>query len=143
MSSIKTRFRRLIYRLKYGIFSATNLILFVAIILCLVWTYQAILSISRNWILTERLAVEERSLALLKLETEAMELENAYYKTTEYQDLAARQFLDKKLPGEHLVSLPENSETAKLKYQTVPAKYAEKPRSNFEKWLYFLFPPQH
>lgn len=117
------------------------MVLVLAIFLCLMWTYQSIAAMSRNWELTERLATEKKALELLGVEVEAAELENEYYKTNEYQELLARKYLDKKMPGENMVIMPENSEAAKNKYEiAVIEEESEKEYSNFEKWMMYLFP---
>ena len=100
MSGVKTKIRQLKYKLRHDFFTMENVVLFLAIILCLVWTYQSILAMSRNWELSERLTAEKRTLELLEVEVEMAELENAYYNTDEYQELMARRYLDKKMPGE-------------------------------------------
>ena len=111
--------------------------------MCLVWTYQSITAMSRNWELTERLATERRNLELVKLEVETMELENEYYKSNEYQELMARKNAGKQSAGEHMVYLPENSERAKNKHVVIEvAEAEEKEYSNFDKWMQFLFPKQ-
>lgn len=140
MSGVKTKIRQLKYKLRHDFFTMENVVLFLAIILCLVWTYQSILAMSRNWELSERLTAEKRTLELLEVEVEMAELENAYYNTDEYQELMARRYLDKKLPGEKMVVMPENSEKAKNKYQKAESKEQEKTYSNFEKWMSYLFP---
>ena len=97
---------------------------------------------SRNWELSERLTSERKTLELARLEVEAAELQNEYYKSNEYQELVARRNLDKKLPGENMVVMPENSEAAQTKHQDAPqAITIETPEySNFEKWMMYLFP---
>lgn len=141
MNGIKARFRRLKYRMRHDFLTVENVVLVFAILLCLVWTYQSIAAMSRNWELTERLATEKKTLELLNIEVEAAELENEYYKTNEYQELLARKYLDKKLSGENMVIMPENSETAKNKYEiAVVEDEQEKEYSNFEKWMMYLFP---
>ncbi len=133
--------RRFKYRLKHGFLSLENVVLALAVILCLVWTYQSIEAMSRNWELVERLNAEQKTLQLLTLEVEAAELENEYYASGEYRELAARKFANKQLLGEHMVYLPENSEKAKNKYKTnVALVKEEQDYSNFEKWLMYLFP---
>ena len=52
MTKLKTYFRRFFYNLKNGFFSFENIVLFVALILCLGWTYGAISAMTRNWILS-------------------------------------------------------------------------------------------
>ena len=140
MNGIKTALRKLKYRLKHGFFSIENVVLLIAIVMCLTWTYQSIEAMSRNWELTDRLNTDKKSLELLKVEVEAAELENEYYTTNEYQELAARRLANKQLPGENMVALPENSEAAKNKHKVVAVVKEEKEYSNVEKWWMYLFP---
>lgn len=140
MSGVGNKVRRLRYKLRHGV-SVENVVLLVAVVMCLVWTYQSVAAMSRSWELTERLATEKRNLELLHLEVEMMELENEYYKSDEYQELMARKNAGKQLAGEHMVYLPENSELAKSKHAKVEiAEMGQKEYSNFEKWMRFLFP---
>jgi hypothetical protein len=122
--------------------SIENIVLIVAVVMCLVWTYQSVVAMERNWVLTDRLNTERRELQLLDIEVEMAELENEYYRSDEYQELLARKSANKQLPGEHMVYLPENSEEAKNKHVVVSEteKQEKKEYSNFEKWLRYLFP---
>ena len=138
--SVKDNLRRTKFRLKRDFFTLENIVLSLAIVLCLVWTYQSIVAMSRNWRLAEVLITEEKELELLSVEVEAAELENEYYKTNEYQELMARKILDKKLSGENMVILPDNSEEAKNKHKVAKVEKQEKSYSNFEKWMMYLFP---
>ncbi len=95
---------------------------------------------SRNWELSERLTAEKKQLELLTIEVETAELENQYLASDEYQELMARRNLDKKLEGENMVVLPENSDEAKTKHRQVAVVEQEKQYSNFEKWMMYLFP---
>lgn len=138
--SVKDNLRRTKFRLKRDFFTLENIALLLAIVLCLVWTYQSIVAMSRNWKLSETLITEKKELELLNVEVEAAELENEYYKTNEYQELIARKILDKKLSGENMVILPDNSEEAKNKHKVAKVEKQEKSYSNFEKWMMYLFP---
>lgn len=138
--SVKDNLRRTKFRLKRDFFTLENIVLSLAIVLCLVWTYQSIVAMSRNWRLAEVLITEKKELELLSVEVEAAELENEYYKTNEYQELMARKILDKKLSGENMVILPDNSEEAKNKHKVAKVEKQEKSYSNFEKWMMYLFP---
>lgn len=140
ISSVRTGFRRLKYKLKHDYLTVENVFLLAAIILCLTLTYQSVMAMSRNWGLSEKLRAERKELELLTVEAEAGELENEYYKTDEYQELLARRSLDKQYPGENMVVMPENSEEAKSKYKTITAEAQEKEYSNIEKWMMYLFP---
>ncbi|MBR3256640.1 hypothetical protein IKG10_03200 [Candidatus Saccharibacteria bacterium] len=140
MNAIKAKIRRLNYKMKHDFLTVENIVLMLAIVLCLVCTYQSIVSMSRNWELSEKLTAEKRELELLSIEVEAAELENQYYASNEYQELIARKNLDKELSGENMVVMPENSEAAKTKHQQAKATPKEKEYSNIEKWMMYLFP---
>lgn len=139
--NIKNSLRRVRFRLKHDFLTVENVVLILAIVLCLVWTYQAIVAMSRNWELSERLTAERKTLELVSLEVEAAGLQNEYYKTEEYQELMARKSLDKKREGENMVVMPENSDAAKNKHKEVSKKAPKgQERSNIEKWMMYLFP---
>lgn len=140
MNVIQTKLRRINYKMKHDFLTVENIVLMLAIVLCLVCTYQSIVSMSRNWELSERLTAEKRELELLNVEVEAAELENQYYASDEYQELIARKSLDKAFAGEKMVVMPENSDAAKVKHQQTIATTKEKTYSNFEKWMMYLFP---
>ena len=141
-SKIKNSLRRTKFKLKHDFLTVDNVVLIVAIVLCLTWTYQSIAAMSRNWELSERLTEERKNLELVSIEVEAAELQNEYFKSNEYQELMARRNLDKKLPGENMVVLPENSSSAKSKHIDTPkSTTADEPGySNIEKWTMYLFP---
>ena len=139
--SMKDGLRRIKFRLKHDFFTVENVVLMLAIVLCLTWTYQSIAAMSRNWELSERLATGYKELELLKMEVEAAELENEYYKTEEYQELLARKYLDKQTEGENMVVMPENSAEAKNKHTNTDVRgESRKEYSNFERWMMYLFP---
>ncbi|MBQ3432739.1 hypothetical protein IJG22_00345 [Candidatus Saccharibacteria bacterium] len=142
MNRMKTWARRVRYYVKNDFCTVENMVLFFAIVLCLVWTYQSITAMSRNWELSEKLTAEKKELELLRVETEAAELENEYFRSNEYQELLARKHLDKQVSGEKMVVLPQNSEEAKNRHNENDERVAEKKveYSNMEKWLNFLFP---
>ena len=137
---MKLKLRRMSYKLRHDFLSVENVVLILAIFLCLLWTYQSVTAMSRNWELTERLATEKKELELLSVEVETAEFENDYFRSDEYRELLARKCLDKKFKDEKMVVMPENSEQAKNKHQVVVKEMEEKDYSNFEKWIMYLFP---
>lgn len=142
MQKLKTKLRQLSYKTKYDYLTFDNIILAIAGILCLAWTWGSISSTSRNWELAQTVAERQRELSLMRLESETLELENDYYASPEYQELAARRLANKKLPGENMIFLSGNSESAKTKHQaeiTTPAQTVTDDRSNIEQWFIFLF----
>ena len=54
MNKIKSKVQRLKYKLKHDFFTVENVVLMGAIVLCLVWTFQSITAMSRNWELSEK-----------------------------------------------------------------------------------------
>lgn len=141
MGELKTKVRKTHYRLKYEFFNFDNVVLLIALVFCLIWTWGSITSMSRNWELAQAVMNHEREKALLELEVETLELENEYYKSDEYKELAARKYQGKMLAGETMVYLPANSELAKTKHRTKTEtnEVDVAAMSNFEQWLAFLF----
>lgn len=140
-----TKWRQLKYKLSHDYLSVENIVLVAAVVLCLMWTYNSIVSMGKNWELTERLNAEKKTLELAKIEVETAELQNAYYESAEYQELLARKSAGKQLEGEHMVYLPENTEAARQKHSNETNVGTEevadkKEYSNFEKWMQLLFP---
>ena len=138
MERIKTYFRRLGYRAKRW-FSGDHTIFTVAIAACLLWTWGAISATNRNWQLEKRIESRRKELAILQIEISELELENQYYASLEYQELAAREKQNKILDGESLVYLPDNSDYARHKHDVSAAEVIEDEPSNYEQWLSFLF----
>lgn len=134
--------RKLQYWVKHDLFTFERIILIVAVVFCLVWTWGSIDAMSRNWSLAQELMNRQRERALLELEVETLELENEYYRSYEYQELAARKYQGKMSPGETMIYLPDNSETALTKHKTqtdVETTITTATMSNVEQWLAFLF----
>ncbi len=141
MSGIKTKVRKTSYWIKHDLLIFDNVILIIAFIFCLIWTWGSISSMSRNWNLAQELMNRQREKALLELEVDTLELENEYYLSAEYQELAARKYQGKMLPGETMVYLPVNSDEAKRKHNnsTSASTIATEEMSNFSQWMAFLF----
>ena len=141
----KERFEAKIRRLKAKIIQEIlvpeRLFLAAVPFILFVWLVGSITSLSRNWNLKREIAEREAELAYLNLQVENIELENQYYSSEEYQELAARRLQHKKLKGETLVYLPKNSEAVKNKHKEKTnedrARLSEK--SNLDQWLSFLF----
>ena len=138
MDKIKTQLRRFSYFTKKDFLTIHNVATVAAIILGLVFTYNAVNSTARNWQLEQKLNERKLDAAKLQIEVDTLELEQQYYQTAEYQEVTARSKQNKMLEGETMVIMPENSEYAKTKYSEEQTETTEK-RSNLEEWLDFLF----
>lgn len=136
------KLRRFKYNFRHEFLTVENVFLFIAIAICLVCTYRSIEAMNRNWELSEKLNSAQKNLELKKIEVETAELENAYYSSDEYQELAARKFANKQLDGENMVYMPANTEEAKNKHADENAKKVEETKeySNFEQWMMYLWP---
>lgn len=142
MSEFKTRLRKAQYWMKHELFTFERVVLAIAAVFCLVWTWGSIDAMTRNWALAQELMSRQREKALLELEVETLELENEYYRSPEYQELAARKYQGKMLPGETMIYLPDNSDTARNKHKTKSedeTTVATTTMNNLEQWMAFLF----
>lgn len=138
MDKVRTQLRRISYFTKKDFLTVHNIATIGAIILGLVFTYNAITATTRNWQLEQKLKERTLESAKLEIEVQTLTLEKQYYNTDEYQEIMARKKQNKMLPGETMVIMPNNSEKAKTKYSEIDNQ-TEKKRSNFEEWLDFLF----
>ena len=94
---------------------------------------------SRNWELEQRLVAKRYERDILQLEIESLELENKYYASEEYQELAARARQNKIGEGETLIYLPDNSDYAKHKHDGVKIEEEVEEPANYEQWFTFIF----
>lgn len=138
MERIRTGFRKLKYNLKRGL-SRERIFFTIAILACLVWTFSAISAMSRNWELEQRLVAKRYERDILQLEIDALELENQYFASEEYQELAARAKQNKILEGETMIYLPDNSDYAKHKHDEIVVEEIVEEPANYEQWLTFIF----
>ncbi|MBR3177472.1 hypothetical protein IKF27_01540 [Candidatus Saccharibacteria bacterium] len=136
---MKDKIRKAKYNLKHD-FPLDRFLFAVALLFFAACVWGTISSVTRNWELEQRLASRRKELELIKLEVESAKLENEYLASEEYQELSARAKQNKILDGEILVYLPKNSERAKTKHKDVVVIDTEEDtRTNFEKWMSFLF----
>ena len=138
MERIKSSFRQLKFRIKHG-FPREQIFFMLAVGACLVWTFSAISAMSRNWELEQRLIAKRYERDILQLEIDSLELENQYYASEEYQELAARAKQNKIGEGETLIYLPDNTDYAKHKHDEAPVAETIEEPANYEQWLSFIF----
>ena len=138
---LKIKINRFRFWLKTEVFNFNNLLLFSIPCLFFVLLIASVESITKNWQLQQKVNAKNTELELLQLEVNKTRLENQYYASDEYQELEARKLLGKKLPGETMIDLPENTEIARNKHPklTLDEKIEARKLSNIEQWLNFLF----
>lgn len=119
-----------------------NLVVVVAFLIAASWAWGSIGVLQKNYALQRVVDDKHRQAKLIELQTENLAYEQRYYKSIEYQELALRERTGVALPGERVVILPPNSETAKMAdSQKTTVASTEHPReiSNFQQWMNFLF----
>ena len=136
----QTNIRKLYYRLRHQYLTTNNIVIIVALVIAAGWAWGSIGMMQRNFALQKDLDDKNRQLQLVQLQTDTLKYQQNYYRSAEYQDLAARQNLDLASPGESMLVLPPNSAAAqKADQPTVPVAQQTTPPSNFDQWMNFLF----
>jgi len=138
----KINIRRLWYALKHKYFTLDNAVILIACVIASGWVWGSLEVMQRNYGLQRELDDKKRQLIVAQLDTENLKLAQRYYQTNEYKELAVRESLGLASPGESVLILPENSQTAKNadNITTVGTSEAQTQKiSNFSQWVNFLF----
>ena len=138
---LRIRINRLRFWIKTEVLNFNNILLLSIPFLFSVLLIASVGSIAKNWELQQQMNAKQTEMELLQLDVNKTKLENQYYASEEYQELEARRLLEKQLPGEVMVDLPNNSEITKNKHPklTLDERIEARKLSNFEQWLEFLF----
>jgi len=138
----KINIRRIIYQIRHKYLTLNNAVIAVALIIAAGWVAGSLDVMQRNYKLQKELDDKSRQLIVAQLDTDSARLEQRYYKTDEYKELAVRQRLGLVTPGESVLILPANSEAVKNadKAKSAAVSVPEPtPVSNFSQWMNFLF----
>lgn len=130
-------FNQLINRAKAHL-NLNNGVLIVALLIAFSWVWSTIDAIQRNFKLQQQVDDLRQEIAVQELRNKTTEFQNKYYAGAEYQELSARERLNKAAPGEKVVILPPNT-VHSTDDQNAPAETPIVERSNFAQWMYFLF----
>lgn len=141
MLTLKQKLRPYLYRIKHQLLTPRNLLVMLAGVLALSWVISAVLAMEQNYNLQKRVDRRRQQLALLKLETESLEIEKDYYKSAEFQELMVRQSLGLGAADEKLLILPPYTDWVRQKQTERVTQQALAPPkiSNFNQWINFLF----
>lgn len=136
----KINIRKLVYTIRHKYLTYNNVVILVAFLIAASWVWGSLQVMQRNYGLQKEVDLKKRELALTELQRDSLELEQRYYQTDEYKELAARESLGLVRHGESLLILPENSDAAKAADAPEAVVAVQKePSSNLEQWLNFLF----
>jgi len=134
--------RKLVYTIRHDYLTFNNLVILVAFLIAAGWVWGSLQVMQRNYTLQKEVDYKKRQLQLTELQKENLELQNRYFTTNEYKELALRDSLGLVMPGEGVLILPENSEAAKTadaKPSVSSSPATQERTSNLEQWLNFLF----
>lgn len=139
MKKINTR--RIYYLIRHKYLNVNNAVVVLALVVGFGWVMGSIGVMQRNYDLQKEVNYKKRELQFAELETARLQLENRYYKTDEYQELAVRKNLGLVMPGERVLILPANSPAVKAadKAASTTIEVQKEERSNYQQWMDFLF----
>jgi len=137
----KINIRRLYYHFRHKYLTLNNVVMSVALLIAASWVWGSLGVMQRNYDLQKEVDYKKRQLQLADVETSSLELEQRYYKTREYQELAVRQGLGLVLPGEKVLILPNNSQAAQNADQPAEVQAVDDSQAtgNLQQWINFLF----
>lgn len=114
-------------------------------IMVLLVSYSGVNVIQTNYVLQKQAAELRQKNTIAELENSTIRLQNQYYSSDAYLELAARQQFGKGQPGETLLLVPKGVALLHTVEPPIKAtddkKTSQKPRyqRNFEAWRRFLF----
>jgi len=137
----KINIRRLYYLFRRKYFTLNNAVIAIALVIAAGWVWGSLGVMQRNYSLQKELDDKSRQLIVAELDTENAKLQQRYYQTDEYKELAVRERLGLVTPGESVLILPSNTQAAKDADKqinmTTPVQVVQV--SNFGQWINFLF----
>lgn len=140
IKTLRIQLRRFIYRLRHEYMTLNNVVIAIALVIAASWAWGSVSVMQRNFTLQRNLEDLKRQQTLAELEVQTLQYQGAYYKSTEYQELTAREHFGLALPGEKLLVLPPNSKAATedTASKDVTPVAATGKQSNFQQWIDFL-----
>jgi len=137
----KINIRRAYYHISHKYFTLNYVVIAIAFLIAASWVWGALGVMQKNYTLQKQVDYKQQQLELAQLQTTNLQLEQKYYQTSEYQELAARQDLGLAQPGESVLILPPNSQAAINADSQSATQTTAVPllKSNFQQWVDFLF----
>lgn len=137
----KINIRRKYYRFRHDYLTLNNTVVVIGLMIAAGWVLGSLGVMQRNYTLQKELDDKSRQLIVAQLGMASAQLEQRYYQTDEYKELAVRQRLGLAAPGESVLILPPNSKTAKEAGNINDVKTTSNldKKSNLWQWINFLF----
>ncbi len=133
----KININKIIYRIRHQYLTLNNVVILIAFLIVASWVWGSLDMMQRNYALQKEIDYKNRELQLTELQRDSLALQQSYYRTAEYQELAARESLGLVRPGEKVLILPKSDSepTVEPEEQTIIAQQ----QGNLEQWVNFLF----
>ena len=133
--------RKLYYHIRHRYITMNNMVIVVALLIGAGWAWGSIEVMQRNYKLQQEVDGKMRQEKLVELEVQNAQYEQKYYQSEEYLELSIRTSLGLADPGEKVLILPPNTQTAKNADKVVANKpvVAAVAPSPFQQWVNFLF----
>ena len=135
----KIDLRRAYYKFRHKYLTLNNIVMAIGLLIALGWISGSLDVMQRNYTLQKELEDKSRQLIVAELDSYSALLEQKYYKTDEYKELAVRQSLGLGSPGESVLILSKNDVSDKEKVIADDYVNQKDQISNFNQWLDFLF----
>lgn len=137
----KINIRRKYYRFRHDYLTLNNIVVAIGLVIAAGWVWGSLGVMQRNYTLQKELDDKSRQLIVAQLDTASAQLEQRYYQTDEYKELAVRQRLGLAAPGESVLILPPNSQAVKDAGNVNAVKMTSDlgQKSNLWQWINFLF----
>ena len=144
-----TKIKHGFYKVKYAVLQlrdvrVAGLLLFLVVVLMISWS--GIKAIETNYQLQKQIAQLKDENDLQKLINDNQRLENGYFDTPQYLELAARDHFGLAAPGESVVIVPKSVALAhtvdsptRQKIETKAQDERPAYQKNFQAWMNFFF----
>lgn len=134
---------RFIYHLRRHYLTTNNAVIAVAAVIAVSWAWASVGVVQRNYALQREIDDKLRQKQVIELETQSLEYEQKYYKSSEYLTLEVKKRLGLAEPGEKVLVLPPNTSTASdndkaLARSGIETIKDEEP-TDLQQWMNFLF----
>lgn len=134
----KINIQRAYYQFRHKYLTTNNIVVAVGLVIAAGFIFSSLDAMERNYTLQKELDDKSRELIVAQLDEASAELEQRYYKTDEYKELAVRQRLGLGSAGESVLILSDDSTTKTSDNSTSTITVVAEQKGNFWQWVDFL-----
>lgn len=134
----KINIQRAYYQFRHKYLTTNNIVVAIGLVIAAGFIWSSLDVMERNYTLQKELDDKSRELIVAQLDEASAELEQRYYKTDEYKELAVRQRLGLGSVGESVLILSDDSTTKTSDAPASATAIATEQKGNFWQWVDFL-----